>query len=67
MKQFLEKNGSITETYSGAESGAEAIYDDMFNIDGLMKILGIVGIVFLLFVVAVIVLIVILVKANKKR
>ncbi len=66
MKQFLERNGSMTETYDGAESGAEDIYDDMINVEGLLKILGIVGIVFLLFIVAVIILIVVLVKARKK-
>ncbi len=67
MKQFLDRNGSITETYSGAESGAEGVYDNMNNMEGLLKILNFIGIVFLLFIVAVVVLIVILVKVRKKH
>ena len=67
MKAFLEKNGSIAESYDDALSGAEDIYDDMLDIDSILKILGIIGIIFLLFIVAVIVLIIVLVRARKKQ
>ena len=67
LKQFLADNGSVRDTFSSVESGADSLYQDMTFSENLKQVGLVLVAAFGAFIVTVIIVIIVIVLIKKKK